>query len=123
MEPMLEALRRHPLFAGLDEAWLRDFCAKTEERQFAPNEVILDATDRDGFVVFVFEGEVAVMHGSSSSIAFKAASALGPRAPEAVRSSYTYTGHARAARWPNETTWCWNECRVGVPGLARVDRA
>jgi hypothetical protein len=65
MEPMLEALRRHPLFAGLDDAWLRDFCAKTEERRFAPNEVILDATDRDGFVVFVFEGEVAVMHGSS----------------------------------------------------------
>jgi hypothetical protein len=72
-----EALARHPLLADLDRALLVDFCAKTDERRFVANELILDASDRAGHVVFVLDGEVAVMHGSAMLRVLQAPETIG----------------------------------------------
>jgi hypothetical protein len=106
-----EALTRHPLFASLDRELLAEFCAKTEAREFAAHETILDATDRDGHVVFILAGEVAVMHGSAMLRVLQAPEAIGllsaldgrPRSASVKRSAECPRG--LPASIPSKRSW------------------
>ncbi len=89
MQASAGVLSRHPLLAHLGAGILEDFAAKTQERHFSANEYILDATDRDGHVVFIFEGEVAVMHDSSVLRVLEA--------PETIGLLSALDGRARSA--------------------------
>lgn len=84
-----EALAQHPLFAGLAPEFLRDFCARSALRQFAPGASLLAAEGADDHVVFVCEGEVAVMHGSAVLRVLEA--------PETVGLLSALDGRARSA--------------------------
>ncbi len=84
-----EALTQHPLFAGLAPEFLRDFCARSALRRFAAGESILDPESAADHVVFVCEGEVAVMHGSAVLRVLEA--------PETVGLLSALDGRARSA--------------------------